>query len=345
MHVIFSTGKLRGVKLGALGFDDCMNPIYSNHLITEVQRYGGAITDLNGENKLDPRKVEAFMARGQNPWMAITMADLMNTMKRPVIGVDTYTRVLNDEDMYPYFIRAQYDLKFLANSIINVAKINGWRYIQSVYHSGPLGKETNDVLRQVAAQEGICIVASYEIPDMGGGSEIVDKLRSRSDVQPVALFLGHYGFRNFMEGVKERHAGGDFQLISFVGDNKKAVDGYEDYIDGMFSIELWWPSRNFGQNRPSLEEFQDHLRNIDVATYLTNPWMQEWFENFYNCSFNPTGFQDACGNQRLFDDFELNSDVISVIYGVFAASQGLHETLKQYCGSGMYQSFLLFPPL
>lgn len=308
-----------------------MDPILSNHLITEVQRYGRRITDMNGDNMLDPRTVEVFMARGLDPWMPVSMSDLMNTMMRPVIGVETYTEVLDDTGKFPYFLRAQYGLRNLAMSIVNVAKRNGWRYLQSVYHTGMWGMEANDVLKRVAAEEGICIVASYELPDMGGGAEVVDQLRERPDVQPVVLMLLSYGFRNFMEGMKERNVKNEFQLISGVGDNKQSVAGFEDYIDGMISYELWWPASPLG----SLERFRDHLKNIDVKTYTTNPWMQEWFENFYNCKFNPTGSEVACGNQKLFDDFELNSEVISVIYGVFAAAQGLDETLKRYCGPGL----------
>lgn len=322
------------MKLGALGFDDCMNPILSNHLITEVQRYGRQITDMDGENILDPRRVEVFMARGLDAWMPLSMADLMNTMKRPVIGVETYTEVLDDTYTYPYFIRGQYSMKYLAMAVVNVAKRMGWKYLQSVHHTDHWGMEANNVLRRVAAEEGICIVASHGLND-GNGAEVVDKLRGRPDVQPVVLIVFSYGFREFMEGVKERDAGGDFQLISFIGDNEKTVEGYEDFIDGMISFELWWPSfAGAGTSvRTSLEDFGAHLRNIDVATYMTNPWMQEWFENFYDCSFNPTGSQIACGSQKLFDDFELNSDVISVIYGVFATAQGLDETLTQFCGT------------
>ncbi|XP_053375882.1 uncharacterized protein LOC123533311 isoform X2 [Mercenaria mercenaria] len=329
-----STGRLRGVTLGALGFDDCMDPILSNHLITEVQRYGRRIRDMNGENVLDPRTVEVFMARGLDPWMPVTMAELMNTMKRPVLGVETYTEVLDDTDMYPYFLRSQFGLQNIAMTIVNVAKRFGWKYLQSVYHTGPWGEESNKVLKRVAAEEGICIVASYEIPDVNGGAEVVDKLRGRPDVQPVALLLLSYGFRNFMEGMKIRNVTNELQLISLIGDNKKSAEGYEDFLDGMVSFELWWPANSQLGQLPTLEGFRQHLRNIDVKTYMTNPWMQEWFENFYDCKFNRTGSEVACGGQRLFDDFELNSDVISVIYSVFAAAQGLDETLKQYCGAG-----------
>lgn len=344
LYIFFSSGRLRGVKLGALGFDDCFSPTLSNQLITEVQRFDRKITDANGDNELDPRKVEAFMTSGKNPWLPISMASLMNTMKRPMIGVDSYSQSLNDYSLYPFFIRGHYDIGIVANAIVNVAKRNGWRYLQSVYHDSVWGKESNDVLKKVAAQEGICIVASYSIGDMDGGEMVVDDLRGRPDVQPIALLLLSHSFQNFMEGLKVRDAGSDFQLIAPIGDSQQIIKGYEDYIDGMISFELWWPSSGSTPSSvPTLEDFlRNHLQRIDVQTYQTNPWMQEWYENFFDCKFNPMGSEAACGNDKLFDSFEMNTDVIAVIYSVFATAQGLDETLQQYCGDSKYRIFFQF---
>ncbi|KAL4223423.1 hypothetical protein ACF0H5_016893 [Mactra antiquata] len=329
-----SSGRLKGVKLGALGFDDCFSPTLSNHLVTEVQRYGRKITDANGENELDPRKVELFMTSGVNPWLAVSMADLMNTMKRPMIGVDTYTPTLDDTSAFPYFLRGHYGMNIVANAIVNVAKRNGWRYLQSVYHDSNWGKESNDVLKKVAAQEGICVVASYAVNDYWGGAMVVDELRGRSEVQPVAVLLMEHAFRVFMQGLKEKDAGDDFQLISVIGDSKQTVKGYEDYIDGMISLELWWPTSGTTANTlPTLENFlRNHLIPLDVETYSTNPWMKEWYENYFDCKFDTMDVGEKCGTENLFNSFEMNTDVISVIYSVFATAQGLDETLKHYCG-------------
>lgn len=327
-RIFCSAGKLRGVRLGALGFDDCMNPIMLNHLVTEVQRYGTTIYDENGENKLDPRTVEAFMTTGLDPWQAISMADLMNTMKRPVVGAETYTTGLNDFEQYPYFIRANYDQANISMAFVNVAKRNGWKYMQAVYHDDDWGEESFNVLRKIAAQEGICIVASFALSD--NGIEVVTGLRGRRDVQPVALLLSHEGFRTFMEGVKLLNATNEFQLISSLGNSVTAVKDYEDYVSEMISFEFW--------NGPKMEEFKNHLRSLDPSTYTTNPWMKEWYENTMGCSFEPTGSQTACGTENMFGsvtfDYDLDASLISVIYGVVAIAQGLDATLKQYCGTG-----------
>lgn len=304
-----------------------MNPIMLNHLITEVQRYGRDIHDSNGENKLDPRTVEGFMTSGINPWQAISMAELTNTMKRPMIAAETFTTVLNDFTRYPYFIRANYDLQYVSMAFINVAKRNSWKYLQLVYHNDSFGEESYTVLKQIAAQEGICIVSAFALAD--NGTEVVMGLRNRPDVQPVVLFLMHDGFRTFMQGMKTLNASHEFQLISNLGNSKAAIQGYETYAEGMVSFEFWTGTQ--------LSNFETYLRRLDVNTYATNPWFKEWYESTLNCSFTPVGNQTLCsGTQNMFGTsiftYELNTNLISVIYGVIAMAQGLHETLVQYCG-------------
>ena len=327
------SGRLRGVKLGALGFDDCSNPVMLNHLVTEVQRYGRNIYDSNGQNKLDPRTVEAFMTSGINPWSALSMADLMNTMERPMVAAETYTTALNDFSKYPYFLRANYDLQNVSMAFINIAKRNGWKYMQVVHEDSIWGEETYQVLMKIAAQEGICIVASFGLND-GNAEDVVMGLRGRRDVQPVVLFLMHDSFRTFMQGVVTLNASYEFQFLSNLGNSKSAVAGFEDYLNGMLSFEFWT-----GITTSVLAEFQTYLRNIDASTYTTNPWFQEWYESLMGCSFTPTGTQMACGTDNMFTglsgfNYELDTDVTSVVYGVIAIAQGLDATLEKYCGVG-----------
>lgn len=88
---------------------------------------------------------------------------------------------------------------------------------------------------------------------------------------------------------------------------------------------------------PSLQDFKsNHLGNIVAETYMTNPWMKEWFERVYHCSFMPSGTQTPCTARNMFEDvdnFEMNTDVISTIYSVRAIALALHATLQHFCGS------------
>lgn len=319
-----SSGRLRGVKLGALAFDDCYHHVRSNQFITEVQRHGRQIRDRNGENLLDPRHIEAYIGGQGHESLAVSMADLMNTVKKPMLGL-TYTAMLDDTEEYPYFIRAQYNIEYVANAIVNVAKRNGWKYLQSVYKMDTFGTERNDFLRRVAAEHGICMVASYDI-SANSGENVVRQLQSRSDVQPVVTLLGYDDFRKFLHGMRLRNAT-DLQLITISGSSAKYIQGYEDVVEGMISVELW---------QPSLNGLREHLRQINVRTYETNPWMQEWVENFYGCKLSPTASQTACPDLSMFsdiDNFELNPKVLTAMYSVVAIAYGLDQTLEYYCGN------------
>ena len=282
---------------------------------------------MNGSNQLDPNSIEAFIG-GRESYGAISMAELMNTLMRPMLGVETITEYLNDRDMFKYFVRAQYDIEYLARAIVNVAKRNRWHYLQSVHHNDRFGIEINNKLKEVAAQEGICIVASYAEEDDNPG-DLVTKLRSRPDVKVVVSLLEYYSFRRFLSGIREKNAMDIFQLIALVGDSRQTIMGYEDVVGGMISIG-WWS--------PSLDGFRQHLQNLDIQNYQTNPWIKEWYESNYNCSFMPMDGQTMCGTENMFTDpnspFELNTDVVTIIYGVQALAYAIHETLNELCGVG-----------
>ena len=319
-----SHGLLRGVSLGALGFDDCMSPVLSNQLITEVQRYAYRVTDENGENMLDPRTIEGYLGGG-NDKLAVGIANQMNQIHKPVMIYQAYTEEL-EKEMYHYYIRNHYNVRVFAKTIVLALIRNGWKYVQSVYEDDMYSEEYNRVFRRVAAEEGICVVASHKIA-MNNGAQVVDDLRGRPNVRPVIILAGYHGFRTFMQGVKDRGAAGEFHFISTIGDSRKTVEDFKMEADGMLSIRLWAPTGAYTGLR-------DHLRSINVETYKTNPWYKEWYEKMYDCSFDATGSQNMCTVKSLFDDMELNEKVITVIYGMQAFAYALDRTLKHYCGNG-----------
>ena len=319
-----SHGLLNGVTLGALGFDDCMSPVLSNQLITEVQRYAYRITDENGENMLDPRTIEGYLGGASDP-LAVATAMQMNQIHRPVMIYKALTEALDRNDMYHYYIRTHYNIRILARTMVLALIKYNWKYVQSVYEDDMYSAEYNDVFRRVAAEEGICVVASHKIKN-GHGSEVVDDLRGRPNVKPVIILAGYTGFRTFMQGLRDRSAAGEFQFISAIGDSKETVKGYENEADGMISIGMIAPTVK--------DRFKTYLRTIDVTTYKTNPWFREWYEKFYDCSFNPMGSQSQCQVENFDDDMEVHHGVVTVLFGMQAFAHALDSTLKHFCGAG-----------
>ena len=317
-------GLLDGVKLGALGFDDCMSPVLSNQLITEVQRYAYRVTDENGENELHPRTIEAYLGGANDP-LALAVTEQMNQIHRPVMVYHALTETLDINDMYHYHIRLHYNIRVLARTIVQALIKQDWKYVQSVYEDDMYSEEYNDVFRRVAAEEGICVVASYKIA-MDGGAEVVDHLRGRSNVKPVIVLAGYHGVRTLMQGMRDRSATGEFQFISVIGDSTRTIAGYETEADGMISIGMFAPTMK--------DQFEKYLRTIDVLTYKTNPWFREWYEKLYSCSFDSVDPQNKCEVERFYDDIEVNAGVTTILFGIEALTRALDDTLQHFCGAG-----------
>ncbi|KAL3856569.1 hypothetical protein ACJMK2_011304 [Sinanodonta woodiana] len=331
-------GILNGVKLGGLAFDDCQNSVLGAHQLTEVQRNAVTITDINGLNKLDPRTVEAFVGASSS-YLTVGVATLMNEIKKPLVAYAAEATSFDNEEVYPYFLRSHYSDEEFAKAFVLFLKRMGWMYAQSLYYPGEFGNTSNEVLRQVAAENGICIVASYQMGIMPL-ENIVMKLRERADVHPLIIIGDHYLYRSFFAALKSTGGTGNFKIITAYGNYLKTVAGYEDMLNGMVSVKLMTPAEASSTQEVRLVGFRDHLRSLDARTYKLNPWFTEWYEWFYNCSLdanNLRGFSTVCTNQnRPINDapgFEMTERVISLIYGMRAIAVGLDSALKYYCGT------------
>ncbi|KAK7481553.1 hypothetical protein BaRGS_00027202, partial [Batillaria attramentaria] len=317
-----------GVRLGGLGIDDCMDSDLSTNFINMVQRGLFTIKDQSG-NEMDPRKVEAYSG-AYNRQLTIPLAGLMDIYRQPLVGYRATSAVL---DRYKYYLKTVPGIADEFRAIILILKNYNWNHVQVVFSTDMYNEDDVMLFRRLAAEAGICVVASYNI--MESLDNTMDMLSYHSSVRPVVLLLSANHLRHFLQILDRRGPSGAFTYIATaaLGNDEKVVEGYETLADGFISIDL---------TLSPLTSFYNDLRALRIDPYSNvNPWFTEWYEVLHNCSVdaNLGRFPEQCPdvvNQGIMDTsepFERELRVGHVINAIYAIGRGLDSLLERYCGA------------
>lgn len=315
---------LQGVSLGALGFDDCRSKILGSHFVTQVQTGDNVITDDN-DNVLERRTVEAYIG-ADNTDLTLPLSNLMNTIKRPLLGYNAMSSDLADD---PYYLYMSQSNRLYMKAFVLLLKRLGWQYVQTVRDGSTEARNAIEEFRMIAADHGICVVASYEMgADMG---DLLTRLEGQSSVTPVLVVSPTEELLNLLREVNTQNKEGRFVFMAPVSRFENIFQGSENLVEGLITLDV---------QRPDLSAFRGYLSSLRVGTYTTNPWFGEWLENVFKCSLdanNMRGYTTTCTaavDVTSATDFRLNINSYATIYAVYAIAHGLQATLQYYCGVG-----------
>ncbi|KAK6192475.1 hypothetical protein SNE40_003935 [Patella caerulea] len=327
LNQVVRQNMLPGVKLGGLAFDDCSSSILATTILSQVKQGSLVIKDSNG-NRLDPRKLDVYQA-SQTSALTFPIAELMNTFKRPLVAYSSY-----DEDLldYEYYTRMSYGVGGEFRAIVMMLKHLGFHYVQLVYTDHEYFIKGNKEFRKIAAAEGICVVTTIMAEADSG--KTIDKLRMNRGVKAVVLNLGVTNNKDFLDGVKNRNASGEFALFGThnFGKDEAVVKGREDAANGVISV---------GFKHSSLIDYTNYLKGLRVGTQsLINPWFTEWYQQIHQCyigSTNPQGFVSPCNNIQTNDITNSTNFVLSYftetnIHAIYVIAKAIDMTLSNICG-------------
>lgn len=321
-------GVLRqGVRLGGLGIDDCMDSDLSATFINLVRRGLYTVKDEAG-TVMDPRKVEAYTG-AYNTQLTVPLAKLMDVFMQPLVGYRATSAVLKK---YKYYLKAIPGISDEMRAIVIILKNFGWNHVQVVYSPDMYSEDDVTLFRRIAAEAGICVVASYDL--MENGNHVVQMLGYHDTVHPVVLLLSAHYLRQYLHILSTTAVGGDFNYIatSALGNDASIVRGYEQVASGIISVDL---------ALSDLTTFLNKLRQRRLDPYAkVNPWFTEWYEALHNCSVDGDlgRYPMQCTNTNtrgVMDSnaFEPDYKVGHVINAVYAIGRGLNSLLEKYCGA------------
>ncbi|XP_061163158.1 uncharacterized protein LOC133172311 isoform X1 [Saccostrea echinata] len=330
-------GILKNVKLGGLGFDDCLNPVLGKLLVSEVHQHSRTIMD-SSNNALNPNTIDVYMGSLlYKP--TIPLASLMNDLKRPLLGYYSSSMRLQSYPFYRYIFPSNY---YTLKAIVLMLKRLGWNYVQAVQSNFEYYDVAFMNFKMLAAEEGICVVSHFVFGRDGNTSKVLNMLKHEMNVRPVFLLASDTDTQTFLTTVRVNNAGGMFHYFTH-GMEARYLQGVEDMADGLWNVHV---------DPLNMQGFYDHLSRLQPNTYSDNPWFKEWYEETYNCSLdasNMRSYKTVCADSSLnpitnkISKSDVDIAASPVVAGVYAAAYALNETLKHYCGtsySGICSNFL-----
>lgn len=324
-----SKGILKNVRLGGLGFDDCMSPVLGKLLVTEVHQRRRTIVDASKNNTLNPNTIDAYMG-AEALFNTLPLASLMNDLERPLLGYFASSTKLQEYPYYRYIFPSSY---YTLKAVVLMLKRLGWNYVQVVQSNDEYHDIAFKDFKMLAAEEGICVVSRFSFGEDGDMMDAFNNLKHDMNVRPVFILANSTDLRSFLTTVKTSSGGGMFHFFSHLTENQH-VTGIEDIADGLWTVHA---------DPLDMSGFIQHLSGLQPLTYTTNPWFKELYEHAYSCSLdasNMRSYQTVCADSNLnpitnkLNTIAVTQAVFPVVAAVHAAAYAIDETLKHYCGPG-----------
>ena len=224
---------------------------------------------------------------------------------------------------YKYYLKTVPGIEDEFRAIIMIMKNYNWNYTQVVYSTDAYNEDDVMFFRHLAAEAGICVVASYNFDS----DYKMNVLSQHSTVRPVVLLLSADKHRDFLVAlsVSNTRSRNDFIATATLSNNNEITAGLESIAHGFISIDIKYSD---------LTQFYNDLATRRVNTYMDNPWFEEWFEESFACYVgdNPRGFTTPCNTAASITSapgFRRDLRVVHVINAVYAIAHGLNRVLAK----------------
>lgn len=310
---------LNGIRLGSLILDSCNLDTRAYGLMSAVYSGSYQVTE-----KFRPSQIVAWMT--DTSGAASQMGYLASKLKVPLVSPSATSQSLMDRSKYSTFYRTIPGDESLSNTIAKLCRIMNFRYIQTIASSDQFSLESASMLKDLGKQEGVCVIASFQI---GTGTKMEDILKSaRQNEAPVVLFVSH---NELEELLKVKKVPQDNNLILITPNTVTEIaKKYPSAAQNLLSTQIL----SSVDLKPYLAYMASQRPN-DVS--FTHVFFEKFYQDMFKCDL--PGWQkygQRCPTPlRPITDSPHFSPSVSVgptINGVYAVVDALHDTLRELCG-------------
>ncbi|XP_060115584.1 taste receptor type 1 member 3-like [Heteronotia binoei] len=189
-----STTLLPGIKLGYDIYDDCMESIIAlqSSLLFLTKAGSNSVGVLCNYTDYHPR-VLAVIGPHSSELCTVT-AKLFSFFLMPQVSYGATTEKLNDEEMYPSFLRTVPSDKIQLDAIMELLLSFKWNWIAVIGSDNEYGREGLSLLSSMAVSKNICIAyeglipADVSSPDLEKTLESTVQSINKTNVNVIVLF-------------------------------------------------------------------------------------------------------------------------------------------------------------
>jgi hypothetical protein len=320
--------KLRNVKLGAVGLDDCSSEYLASSLVSSI--HSGALLLSKNGNMVDRQKIRGWLTYGSGK--SIKVQEIVRGLRMAQISPSSTSTRLKDTQLYPMFYRTVPMDNVQVRAIARLIKTVDWSCVQTVHSPTIYAQDAILAFKAAAKVERICVSACYELFTDGTYDQIIQKLAESSTKAVVIFAQADTYVRNLLDALRQAKLNKTVDLTFIASESwgqlKSVVRGYESVIPNTMTMKV---------RAPKIPGFESYVQTLRVTVNVRDPWFGEYYQMMHGCYLTDKSlYPKKCASQTLpitNAKFEQENWVVSTMDAVYAFTAALDKTLKQVCGS------------
>ncbi|OWF46220.1 metabotropic glutamate receptor-like [Mizuhopecten yessoensis] len=271
-------GTNQNVSIGGVALDSCsrVEQTIENILSFETCKVG-----FGNLNAVSPRNLLAYVGPDRSS-EAMAVATLLKDMNKTQVSHAATSPELNNQDMYPFFLRAVPSDEHDATIIAKMLQSLNIKYVLGVYLGNGYGRGGFEALKSKLV--GTCMVYQTEMPVHATDDQlqaIADELFLREVTRYVIVYSDGENARKLMNAMQMRDAN-KVQNFNFIGTSSWADDTTvtDNLYVNAYTLALTTPA---GQLTTDLAKFYQYLNNLKPSGNTWNPWFQSYWNDKLEC--------------------------------------------------------------
>ena len=276
-----------------------------------------------------------------------SVARLLRLFHLPQISYASTANVLSDKSTFDHFLRTIPPDNLQAQAIADIIDYFNWTYVIAVHTGDVYGREGIRALSKELGKGNndsstTCIATLQSIELLSNAkAEQYDRAVERINQEWVrnATVIVLFGQVETSIGIltavrRKKMVDPEFALKNFTWIGS---DGWGDQVPQDLRDVAYGSLSVFPRSEMS-EKFNDYFQSLHPNSYTANPWFQEYWETFFNCTLNSEMGREPCDleNQNLSPEFgyQQNSYVTFTIDAVYAFAHAIRNLQRDFCNGG-----------
>ncbi|XP_063223733.1 metabotropic glutamate receptor 3-like [Bacillus rossius redtenbacheri] len=299
-----SSELLPGIKLGMLAFDTCDSATYGlEQSLSFAKAFIAHQNEFHAQEfACSDGSAPRFRAGGldkvvavvgaQSSSVTVQVATMLQLFKVPQVSYMATSPALSNKERFPYFFRTVPSDINRAHAMLEILGKFNWTYVSVVYSDDAYGTHGFKILSELAVNYSICFSSQHRIESEATNQHeiVLREMKRKANLKVVVVFADKKTMQNLLTtanrlGLKNR-------FLWIVSDiwvaNEKVRSStesspytempnyeYESVLEGALAIQPLVAE---------LKGFDSYFRSLNFDHRIENPWFEEYWMEYFNCS-------------------------------------------------------------
>ncbi|XP_018331514.1 metabotropic glutamate receptor 7-like isoform X1 [Agrilus planipennis] len=284
--------------------------------------------------------------------VSIMVANILRLFKIPQISYASTSTELSDKSRFEYFSRVVPPDNFQAQTMVEIIRALGWKYVSTVAVEGEYGEKGIASFISYSVEAGICIAVTEKILRNSKTEDfdrIIDRLLLKPHARAVILFVDEDNTRKLLQATIRSNSTGHFLWIGSdswgakvhpVRDQEWAAEGAITILphrNAIKEFDSYYLSLRPKMDNDICNNSSGNIYNETTGTVINcrNSWFREFWSQHNKCSFEADA-TNKCTGEEVLTDYEQEGLVPFVVDAVYAAAHATHQIILNECGDNPF---------